>query len=188
MGVVYKAEDTLLQRTVALKFLPPDLTIDPEAQGRFVNEARAASALDHPNICAIHDIGRTGDGQLFIVMGYYEGKTLRELLDALHAESRRSPEAREDTDAPPGDLPVDRCLDIAIQVCEGLSRAHEAGIVHRDIKPANLMITAHGEVKILDFGLARVSGRTLCPLSRLVEKRRISAPTSGRWELCCMRC
>ena len=139
MGVVYKAEDTLLKRTVALKFLPPALTMDPEAKERFIHEARAASALDHPHICAIHEIGQTGDGQLFIVMACYDGQTLKKKIEQ-------------------GPLDIDLALDVAIQAASGLSRAHEAGIVHRDIKPANIMLTTHNEVKILDFGLAKLGG------------------------------
>ena len=142
MGIVYKAEDTQLKRTVALKFLPPDLTRDPEAKDRFTHEAQAASALDHPNICNVHEIGETEDGQLFIVMASYEGETLKRKIEQ-------------------GPLDVDLAMDIAIQTASGLSRAQEAGIVHRDIKPANIMVTERGEVKILDFGLAKLSGRTL---------------------------
>jgi serine/threonine protein kinase/Tfp pilus assembly protein PilF len=142
MGVVYKAEDTQLKRTVALKFLPPSLTLDSEAQTRFVHEARAASALDHSNICTIHEIGHTDDGQLFIVMACYEGQTLKKSIEA-------------------GPLDIDLALDIVIQIAEGLVRAHEAGIVHRDIKPANIFITRYNEVKILDFGLAKLAGQTM---------------------------
>ncbi len=142
MGVVYKAQDTRLNRTVALKFLPPTLTLDPEAQERFIHEARAASALDHSNICTIHDFGNTDDGQMFIVMACYEGQTLKKTIDQ-------------------GPLDFDRALDIAIQIAEGLSRAHEAGIVHRDIKPANIFLTDHSEVKILDFGLAKLIGQSM---------------------------
>jgi len=142
MGVVYKAEDTTLKRTVALKFLPPTLTLDPEAQERFIHEARAASALDHPNICTIHEIGYTDDSQMFIVMACYEGQTLKKTIEQ-------------------GPLDIDLALDIAIQIAEGLARAHEAGIVHRDIKPANIFITNHSEVKILDFGLAKLSGQSM---------------------------
>jgi serine/threonine protein kinase len=142
MGVVYKAEDLTLHRTVALKFLPPTLTLDPEAQERFIHEARAASALDHSSICTIHEIGRTDDGQTFIVMACYEGETLKEKIGQ-------------------GPLDIDLALDVAIQIAEGLVRAHEAGIIHRDIKPANIFLTAHDEVKILDFGLAKLAGQSM---------------------------
>ncbi len=142
MGVVYRAEDMRLKRTVALKFLPPALTSDPEARERFINEAQAASALDHPNICTVHDVGDAGDGQTFIVMACYEGDTLKKKIER-------------------GPLDVDLALDIAIAVTEGLARAHEAGIVHRDIKPANIFITDRGEAKILDFGLAKLAGQSL---------------------------
>jgi non-specific serine/threonine protein kinase len=141
MGVVYKAEDIKLKRLVALKFLPPDLTRDDEAKERFVHEAQAASALDHPNICTIYEIDETEDGQLFIAMAYYKGETLKKKIDR-------------------GPLPLDEALNLAIQVVQGLERAHEAGIIHRDIKPANIMITERGEVKIVDFGLAKLAGRT----------------------------
>jgi serine/threonine protein kinase/Flp pilus assembly protein TadD len=147
MGVVYKAEDTKLKRTVALKFLPPELTRDPEAKTRFIREAQAASSLDHSNICTIYEIGETkpapgepGEGQLFIVMACYEGMTLKELVGSQQ-------------------LAVSKIIDIAIQIAEGLKRAHETGIVHRDIKPANIIITDRGEVKILDFGLAKLAGQ-----------------------------
>jgi len=142
MGVVYKAQDLTLDRPVALKFLPPSLNTDPDAKERFGHEAQAASALDHPNICNIHEIGETADGQLFIAMACYDGETLKKKIER-------------------GPLEIDQAMDIAIQVASGLSRAHEAGIVHRDIKPANIILTAHDEVKILDFGLAKLSGRTL---------------------------
>jgi tetratricopeptide (TPR) repeat protein len=142
MGVVYKAEDTLLKRTVALKFLPPSFSADPDARERFIHEAQAASALDHPNICTIHEIGQTDDGQQYIVMACYDGETLKKKIES-------------------GPLDIDAAMDIAIQIASGLSRAHEAGIIHRDIKPANIMLTDRGEAKILDFGLAKLSGRTL---------------------------
>jgi serine/threonine protein kinase/Tfp pilus assembly protein PilF len=142
MGVVYKAEDTKLKRTVALKFLPPELTRHPEAKERFVREAQAASALDHPNICGIHDIGESDDGQLFIVMTCYEGDTLREKIER-------------------GPLSYDEAVAIAIQVAKGLEAAHEAGMVHRDIKPANVIVTTKGEAKILDFGIAKLAGQTM---------------------------
>jgi serine/threonine protein kinase len=140
MGVVYKAQDLKLDRFVALKFLPPELTRDPEAKGRFIHEAQAASALDHPNICNIHDIGETDDGQLFIVMACYQGESLKERLQG-------------------GSLGIDEALEIAGQVALGLSKAHEKGIAHRDIKPANIMLTNDGGAKILDFGLAKLAGR-----------------------------
>ena len=139
MGVVYKAHDTRLERPVALKFLPPHLSTDDESNARFVREAQAASALDHTNICTIHDIGQTDEGQFFIAMAYYQGETLKKKI------------AR-------GALPINEALDYAVQMAEGLSRAHEAGIVHRDIKPANVMVTKDGVVKIVDFGLAKLTG------------------------------
>ena len=139
MGVVYKAQDTKLKRAVALKFLPPELTRDEDAKQRFMQEAQAASALDHPNICSIYEIDETADGQLFLAMAYYEGETLKQKID-------QGPRAIEDV------------LDIGIQVGQGLARAHESGIVHRDIKPANIMVTRRADVKILDFGLAKLAG------------------------------
>ncbi|PYQ63947.1 MAG: hypothetical protein DMF53_08760 [Acidobacteria bacterium] len=140
MGVVYEAEDTRLRRRVAIKLLPPEHSRDRAAKDRFLREARAASALDDPHICTVHDVGEH-DGRLYIVMTYYEGETLKERL------------AR-------GPLPVDEARRIAIQVARALARAHEAGIVHRDIKPANVMLTRRGEVKVLDFGIAKMSGDT----------------------------
>ncbi len=140
MGVVYEAEDTRLRRRVAIKLLPPEHSRDRAAKDRFLREARAASALDDPHICTVHDVGEH-DGRLYIVMAYYEGETLKERL------------AR-------GPLPVDEARRIAIQVARALARAHEAGIVHRDIKPANVMLTRRGEIKVLDFGIAKMSGDT----------------------------
>ena len=140
MGVVYKAEDTTLHRLVALKFLPPELTREPEAKMRFIQEARAASALDHPNICAIHEIGETREKQLFICMSYYPGETLKKMIER-------------------GPLRLERAGDIALQIARGLSRAHEGGVVHRDIKSANIMVTERGEAKIVDFGLAKLAGQ-----------------------------
>ena len=141
MGVVYKAEDTKLKRTVALKFLPPELTRDDKAKTRFIHEAQAASALQHHNICAIHEIDETPEGQLFISMDCYEGETLKEKIER-------------------GPLAVEEAIDLTIQVAEGLSEAHEVGIVHRDIKPGNILVTRKGVVKILDFGLAKLAGQT----------------------------
>ena len=139
--MVYKARDTKLDREVAIKFLPPHLSADPEAVKRFVHEAKTASALNHSAIGVIHEIDETEDGQTFIVMAYYEGGTLRERLDS-------------------GSLTTDEAVVIASQVASGLSRAHEKGIVHRDIKPQNILLTRDGEAKIIDFGLAKLAGRT----------------------------
>jgi serine/threonine protein kinase/tetratricopeptide (TPR) repeat protein len=140
MGVVYKAEDTKLRRIVALKFLPSELTRDAEAKARFIQEAQAASALDHSNICAIHEIDETADGQLFISMAHYEGETLKERI-------KRGP------------LAALEAIRIAAQIGQGLVEAHSKGIIHRDIKPANIMITKDGIAKILDFGLAKLAGQ-----------------------------
>jgi serine/threonine protein kinase len=142
MGVVYKAEDTKLHRTVAVKFLPPELTRDDEAKQRFIQEAQAASSLDHSNICVVHEIDETNDGQIFICMNYYDGETLKKKIEK-------------------GPLKLDEAIEIAIQIAQGLLKAHEQKIIHRDIKPANIFITNDGVVKILDFGLAKLSGKTM---------------------------
>ncbi len=136
MGVVYKAIDEKLDRIVALKFLPPHLLADEEAENRFMSEAKSASSLDHPNICTIYDINKTEDGQLFIAMSFYEGETLKKKISR-------------------GMLSPYEAVNIAVQAAAGLERSHRGGIVHRDIKPANIMITKYGEVKIVDFGLAK---------------------------------
>ena len=136
MGVVYKAEDPRLGRHIALKFLPPYLTANDKAKQRFLAEARAASHLDHPNICTIHDIGETPDGRMFFAMAYYEGQTLEQLVRT-------------------GPLPVGPALSIVTQVARGLQHAHDAAVIHRDIKPSNILVCRNGEVKVLDFGLAK---------------------------------
>jgi tetratricopeptide (TPR) repeat protein len=141
MGVVYRAHDLKLDRSVALKFLPPELTRDPQAKERFVHEAKAASALQHTNICVIHDIDETDDGRMFICMEYYKGETLKQRIQR-------------------GPLNVEEAIGIGRQIAFGLGAAHECGIVHRDIKPANIMVTHEGVAKILDFGVAKLSGWT----------------------------
>jgi serine/threonine protein kinase/Tol biopolymer transport system component len=139
MGTVYQAEDTRLRRTVALKFLPAELSRDPLAKARFFQEAQAASTLDHPNLCTIHEVGETADGHLYIAMASYDGETVRARL--AH-----------------GPIPVAEAVEIARQGALGLDKAHRRGIVHRDVKPANLILTADGVVKILDFGVAKLRG------------------------------
>ncbi len=138
MGVVYKAEDLRLGRLVALKFLPQQLVHDPDAKRRFFQEARTASALDHANVCSIHDIEETTDGKVFISMAYCDGETLKTRL------------AR-------GPLAPTEAVRVALQVARGLARAHQAGIVHRDVKPGNVMVTTEGEAKLLDFGIAKIT-------------------------------
>jgi len=141
MGVVYKAQDTRLERTVALKFLASPSTLGQESRERFLHEAQAISELDHPNICTVHEFDQTEAGEMYIVMAFYGGESLRDKI-------KRGPVAVEDA------------IETAIQVVRGLEKAHRKGIVHRDIKPANLLITEDGTVKIVDFGLAKLAGKT----------------------------
>src|SRR5436309_4761807 len=140
MGVRYKAEDAKLHRTDALKLLAAELTRNPAGKERFLHQARAASALDHPNICTIYEVDETLEGQLYLAMAFYDGETLEERIFR-------------------GPLPPTEAIGIAIQVARGLERAHESGIIHRDIKPANIIVTPRGEAKIVDFGLAKLAGQ-----------------------------
>ena len=140
MGVVYKAQDTKLDRIVALKFLPPHLSASEQDKARFIQEAKAASAINHPNICTIYEI-EEHDGEQFIVMELLDGKTLRTKLS--HAES---------------EIPFDQIVDWGVQIVEALAAAHEKGITHRDIKPDNIMVNAKNQIKVMDFGLAKLKG------------------------------
>lgn len=163
MGVVYKARDTRLDRLVALKFLPPHLSTDDQAKQRFIHEAKAASALDHVNICTIYDIGETDEGRLFIAMTCYEGETLKQKI------------AR-------GALALGQAVDYALQIAEGLARAHEAGIIHRDVKPGNVMVTSRDRVKLLDFGLAKMADVKLTKTGATLGTVAYMSPEQARGE------
>jgi serine/threonine protein kinase len=139
MGVVYRAYDVRLRRRVALKFLPPHMGADSHAKAQFMREARAASALDHPNIGYVHDIDETAAGQLFLAMAFYEGETLKQRIER-------------------GAISMAEAIDLGCQIAEGLQAAHRAGIVHRDVKPANVLIKSNGRVKLIDFGISVVNG------------------------------
>ena len=163
MGVVHKAVDTRLDRTVALKVLRPSLSVDPDAKARFIQEAKAASALDHLNIGTIFEIDETETGELFIAMGYYSGGTLKEKI--VH-----------------GGLPINEAIGYAAQIADGLSAAHKAGIIHRDIKPANIMLTGDGVVKIVDFGLAKISGVDITKTGTTLGTVAYTSPEQTRGE------
>ena len=170
MGVVYKALDARLDRAVALKFLPHHLASNIKDKHRFIHEAKAASALDHPNICTVYDIDETPDGQLFIVMAYYEGQILQEMV-------------RPEETARVSPLSIDNTLSYVVQVAKGLSAAHRKGIIHRDIKSSNIMITSDDRAVIMDFGLAKhMSGQTLTKTGGTVGTVPYMSPEQARGE------
>ena len=163
MGVVYKALDTRLGRTVALKFLQPRLSEDDSAGERFRLEARAIAALEHPNICTIHEIGETSDGQLFLTMPLYDGETVQQRIQK-------------------GPLPIGDAVAIGVQVARALAKAHARGIVHRDIKPSNILVTSDGVVKLLDFGIAKLVDVTLTGAAGPLGTVAYMSPEQARGE------
>jgi len=174
MGVVYRGEDVTLGRTVALKFMLPEYTVDETAAARFLREARSVATLDHPNICTVHEAGRSDDGHLFLAMSYYAGETLKDRLTSAEA------------------LPVAQALDIAAQIARGLTCAHAAGIVHRDLKPANILFRADGRPVIVDFGLAKdlgahstltIAGQLLATPRYMSPEQCLNLPVDGRSDL-----
>ena len=164
MGVVYRADDTRLRRSVALKFLLPHYNLDDRAKARFLREAHAAAALDHPNICTVYEVGTSDEGWLFMALALYQGETLRARL------SREGP------------LSVRETIDIARQIASGLTAAHAAGIVHRDLKPANVMVLPDGTVRILDFGLAKARDHSLSTTSVRLGTASYMSPEQIRAE------
>lgn len=163
MGVVYRAEDTRLKRPVALKFLPPFLSQDAHAMERLQAEARAASALDHPNICTVHEFGETEEGQLFIAMAYVPGETLLRRIER-------------------GPVPAEEALAVVVQLARALARAHTAGIIHRDVKPANVLVTPEGVVKLVDFGIAKAGDMQLTKAGMMVGTVAYMSPEQTRGE------
>ncbi len=164
MGVVYRAQDVNLPRSVALKFLPPEMSRHERAVSRFKQEATAASSLDHPNIAVVHEIDRTPQGQLFIAMSFYDGETIKKKVER-------------------GPLPLDTLFEYALGVTNGLGEAHRHGIVHRDVKPANVMVTRRGDVKLLDFGVAKVADlTTMTPSGTTVGTIAYMSPEQARGE------